>query len=112
MLTETQINSLKNESSPGNKVITSLFYALGDESRLKALKIFLKYPEKDICVSEVAAILNVSVPAASRQLKILERSDLIGRERIGQMICYKINKANPLVKAVITIVKSHILKVG
>ncbi len=99
MLTSSQINLIKDEKPLRDKHLSSIFYALGDPGRLKAIKALLKY-EEDICVSEFAAILNVSVPAASRQLKILEQASLVVRERKGQMICYQINKENPLVKAV------------
>lgn len=104
MLTVSQINALRKEKSPSDKLLASLFYALSDPGRLKALKVLLRHDE-DICVSEIAAILNVSTPAASRQLKILEQGGLIDRERMGQMVCYRINKTNPVIRILIKIIR-------
>lgn len=105
MLTGRQIIEIKTEISQNNRVFSDAFYALGDRGRFKIFRLLLKY--RDVCVSEIAKILNISVPAASHQLKILEQSGLTTRERMGQMICYKINEENPLVKAIINIIQAR-----
>lgn len=104
MLTSQQINKIKIEISQDNRAFSDAFYALGDPGRFKIFRLFFKY--RDVCVSDMAKILNISVPAASHQLKILEQSGLAVRERMGQMICYKINVENPLVRAIINVIQT------
>ena len=103
MLTESQIKDIRKGFQKNEWLFSSVFYALGDPGRLRAFKVLFQH--QDICVSEIAAILKVSVPAASRQLKILEQAGLARRERNGQMICYRIPKENPMVRSVIQIIQ-------
>lgn len=81
-----------------NLNLVRTFSALAEPGRLKIFKLLMK--RRDICVSEVAEIMKISVPAASRQLKILETAGLVRRVRNGQMICYVINQSEPIVKAI------------
>lgn len=78
-----------------------MFNALSDRCRFTIFKALLAH--EGICVTEVAGILDVSVPAASQQLKIMEQAGLITRERDGQKICYCINKKDVTVKSLITL---------
>ncbi len=82
---------------------SKVFSAIGDPTRYKIFRILMK--RKDICVSEIAKILKISVPAASQQLRILESVGLIRRERMGQMICYEVNVKNNLVKEISKLIK-------
>ena len=61
--------------------------------------------QDDLCVTDFANVFNISVPAASRQLKILEIMNLVKRERMGQMICYCLRADNPIVEKIIKIIK-------
>jgi len=79
-----------------------IFSALSDPGRFQIFNLLLKH--KDVCVSDIASILNTTVPAASQQLKILELVGLVKREREGQMICYKIAGDNPTVKSIIKLI--------
>ena len=76
-----------------------LFNALGDQNRMKIFKLLLEDNDSHkLCVSDIAKELKTSVPAASKQLKIMEMVGLVKRKRIGQMICYEIVKDNPVIK--------------
>jgi len=86
-----------------NKSLPNIFNALGDQTRFKIFKILLR--QKDICVSEIAAILKVSVPAVSQHLKILENAQLLIRERKGQSICYQVNAQNRFTKLITKMVE-------
>ena len=84
--------------------LSSMFNALSDLNRFRVFKLLTR--RQDLCVSDLARVLGVSVPAVSQQLRILEMNGLVERERRGQMICYKIKKDDPVVKFVIKITSS------
>jgi len=83
--------------------IMQMFNALGDASRFNIFKILLN--KKDICVSEIADSLGITVSAVSQHLKILELSGLVTKHRNGQMICYEIMRTDSFVKCVIKLFK-------
>jgi DNA-binding transcriptional ArsR family regulator len=58
-----------------------VFAALADPTRRA---IVLRLATSDVTVSELAAPFDVSLPAISRHLKVLERAALITRERDGR----------------------------
>jgi len=73
--------------------------ALGDTSRFKIFKLLLS--KKDICVSEIADEIGISVPGVSQHLKILESAELVAPERRGQTMCYQVKKENSFVRSII-----------
>lgn len=99
----TTIFLKKQNSATIEQNLPHIFSALSDPGRFQIFKLLLE--QEDICVSQVAVLSGISVPAASRQLKILELTGLVRRERRGQTICYKIQKKDPLIKAIIKLVK-------
>lgn len=102
MLTKNQVRKIQ-KASGDDKALSETFDALSDPGRLQIFKVLLE--REDVCVSDIASILAVSVPAASRQLTILERAGLIERVRRGQMICFQVQKQNNVVKSIIRIIK-------
>ncbi len=77
-----------NKQSLGEQSLVSVFGALGDKTRFKLLQILNK--EQEICVSELASRVGISTAGVSQQLKVLEQSGLIERQRMGQKICYRV----------------------
>lgn len=65
------------------------FNALGDPTRFALVKLLCG--NGNLCVSELAENIGISVAGVSQQLKILEQSGFINRVRNGQKICYAIN---------------------
>jgi len=98
MLAKTQVTKVRNSVSADGDRLSMFFGALSDVGRLNIFKLLLA--NKNLCVTDVANIFKISVPAASQQLKIMEMNGLVKKERQGQMICYCIRKDNPLVKDV------------
>jgi len=98
MLTESEAEKLRNELDSGDSAMATVFNALGDRSRFRIFKLLMEH--QDLCVTDIATVLNITVPAASQQLKLLEGSGLIEPERDGQMICYRICATDPVVKTV------------
>jgi DNA-binding transcriptional ArsR family regulator len=101
MLTQEQILVLRKEEVQADRGLAGVFGALSDLSRFRMFRLLLK--ERDLCVTDIANVMDISVPAASQQLRILETSGLVSRQRRGQMICYTVRQQEPLVKAVIKI---------
>lgn len=106
MLTARELSSLKGNVKTVGERLVSLFNALGDANRYKIFYLLLT-AKGDICVSEFAEILNISVPAASQQLKSLEHSGLIRKARRGQLTCYQVNIEDSAVKTVAQTVKAQ-----
>lgn len=75
-----------------------VFGALGDRTRFCIFRILLG--NRNLCVTDIAKICNLTVAAVSHQLKILEMVGLVERLRQGKMICYEIKTQNPVVKAI------------
>ncbi|MBN1779236.1 MAG: winged helix-turn-helix transcriptional regulator [Candidatus Buchananbacteria bacterium] len=65
-----------------------LHFVLSDPTRLKIL--FLLKKRQEICVSDLASVLELTVSAVSHQLSLLERSHLIRSHKMGKTVCYQI----------------------
>lgn len=65
--------------------------ALSDPQRVKMMKIMGSNPVNTVSVSDIARILGISQPAATKHLKILYQVDLILRKRIGTSVFYSLN---------------------
>jgi ArsR family transcriptional regulator len=75
--------------------------AVADKNRMRILKMLEK---KNMCVCELAAVLEIKQPSVSKHLSILKNAGLIQDERSGQWIEYspchaRINKYAPLLQA-------------
>jgi len=101
MLEPSQITKIQKTITEEDVVLSSVFNVLGDKNRFRILKILIQHGE--LCVSDLAAVLDVSISSASQHLRILEMSGLVIGERMGQMMCYKPLIKNPKVKAIINL---------
>lgn len=101
MLTKDKASKIKKEVGDESQLPTA-FSVLADPGRFKIFKLLLKH--KDMCVTDVASVLEVSLPAASQQLKIMEMSGLVLKRRDGQMICYELRENTPMVKSLAKII--------
>lgn len=73
--------------------------ALGDENRYKIFKILLTTDE--LCVSEIADRLSISVPAVSQHFRTFELIGLVEKERKGQKICYSCRDDDAVVREIV-----------
>ena len=101
MLSERQLERLRRELVPKER-LPLVFDALGDPGRFLIFRLLASH--HDVCVSDVARVLGVSVPAASQQLRILERVGLVRKIRQGQMICYEVREEDHLVRRIIKLI--------
>lgn len=79
-------NNILNESDLYSMV--DLFKVLSDPTRIKILYAISKH---DICVNDIATILNMTQSAVSHQLKNLKQASLIKSRREGQTIYYRLS---------------------
>lgn len=98
VLTPEEIKEVQEVLSRDER-LPALFNALSDPTRFRMLKLLLEY--RNLCVTDMARVLEISVPAASQQLKILEWSGVIVPERQGQRMCYHVRRQDPDVKALV-----------
>jgi DNA-binding transcriptional ArsR family regulator len=82
--------------------IPFVFQALSDSTRVKIIRLL--NGNRDLCVTDIAKICNMTVPAISYQMKMLEMVGLVKKERIGKMICYELKSDDPLVKKILKLI--------
>jgi DNA-binding transcriptional ArsR family regulator len=68
--------------------LAELFKVFGDSTRMKVLYTLL---ENELCVGDIALVLNLSPSAVSHQLRILKRSKLVKFRRSGKVIYYSLD---------------------
>ncbi|RME60908.1 ArsR family transcriptional regulator [Candidatus Parcubacteria bacterium] len=97
MLSEGQIQKVRGQIARRDAGrLIRFFSALGDSCRFRIFELLIDH--EDVCVSDVAKVLGISLPAASQHLKIMELAGLVRKERMGQMTCYMLNYENAIVK--------------
>lgn len=69
------------------KEFIKVMKALSDPTRTKLVKMLQK---RTMCVCEVRAALEISQPAASKHLKILEGAGLVQRKKEGLWVNYSL----------------------
>ena len=65
--------------------LAELFKVFGDTTRIRILYVLF---ESEMCVCDIAALLNMTQSAISHQLRILKDADLVGKRREGKTIYY------------------------
>jgi len=83
--------------------IVAVFKVLSDINRYRIFRILADQPK--ISVTDIARILNISVPLASQHLKILAQNKMLQKERDGKKIFPKIERDNAFVHALIKTIK-------
>ena len=74
---------------PSSSGLTAIFSALADPSRREILERLRK--NKEATVSELAEPLEMSLPAVSKHLKILEKAGLLKRRKDGRTHFMRLN---------------------
>lgn len=82
--------------------VVSAMQLLGDKTRFKIFKLLLS--GREMCVTEIAKALGISVPAVSQHFRIFELVGLVDKQRYGQKICYLLKTDDQFVKELIRIV--------
>lgn len=103
MLTDKKIANIKSAVTSDKTGLSLVFRALGDAGRFNIFRLLMNY--RDICVTDIAKVLNITVSAASQQLRVLEQLGLVIKIRMGQMVCYEINRENVMAKQLVKLIK-------
>lgn len=73
--------------------LSEIFKALGDETRTKILFLLAQH---EICVCDLAAVLEMSLPAVSHHLRLLKALRLVKYRREGKMVFYSLDDEHVL----------------
>lgn len=79
------------ESQPAEEVLydlAELFKVFGDSTRIRILYALI---ESELCVGDIAQMLNLGQSAVSHQLKLLKDAKLVKFRREGKVIFYALN---------------------
>jgi predicted nucleotidyltransferase len=69
---------------------------LGNRTKVKLLRAFFTYPEKEFTESELQRIAGIPQASVHRNVKSLLANGLLGRERIGKANLHSLNKEHTL----------------
>ncbi len=68
--------------------LAETFKILGDTTRIKILQILSK---RELCVCDIAAVVQMGQSAVSHQLRLLRGARLVKYRREGKMACYSLD---------------------
>ena len=83
--------------------LAEIFKVFGDSTRIKILYVLF---EQEMCVCDIAQLLNMTQSAISHQLKILKQSRLVKNRREGKAVFYSL--ADSHVKTILSQGMDHI----
>ncbi len=83
--------------------LAELFKVFGDSTRIRILFVLF---EAEVCVCDLAAVLNMTQSAISHQLRILKQNKLVKSRREGKSIFYSL--ADEHVRTIIAQGREHI----
>lgn len=102
---EDKVNLVAGRIPPEDEMadMAELFKVFGDSTRIKILYIL---SESELCVCDIAALLGMTQPAISYQLKVLKHAKLVKNRRDGKTIFYALSDDH--VKTIIGMAKEHL----
>ena len=83
--------------------LAELFKVFGDSTRIRILFVLF---EAEVCVCDLAKVLNVTQSAISHQLRILKANKLVNSRREGKSVFYSL--ADGHVRTIIAQGREHI----
>lgn len=96
MLTDKQIVKIRKGFNGVDQ--RAIFKVLSDTNRYRIFEMLTAQPR--LAVSDVAKVLDVSVPLASQHLKILEHASVLEKEKQGQRVYYKLRRDNKTAQSI------------
>jgi DNA-binding transcriptional ArsR family regulator len=89
MIHHDQVSAARRDSLAAGEIenLSQLFKAFGDPSRLRILHGLSK---REMCVCDLAAILEISESAVSHQLRLLRALRLVANRREGTILYYRL----------------------
>jgi len=88
-INEESVQEVQSKMLPTEVVINlaELYKTLGDPTRVKILFALM---QKELCVCDIAAVINVSESAVSHQLRLLRGQKLVKFRREGKVLYYSL----------------------
>ncbi len=83
--------------------LAELYKVFGDTTRIKILYVLF---EQEMCVCDIAQILNMTMSAISHQLRVLKQAGLVKYRREGKAVFYAL--ADDHVRTIIGMGMEHI----
>ena len=83
----------------------TLYDLSGDSTRIKILYVLF---ESELCVCDIARLLNLTQSAVSHQLRILKASNLVRFRREGKTVFYSLDDDH--VRSVLALGMEHVLE--
>lgn len=83
--------------------VAELFKVLGDTTRIKIICALF---ESEMCVCDIAALLNMSQSAVSHQLRVLKAARLVKFRKEGKIVYYSLDDEH--VKMIFDLGLSHV----
>ena len=68
--------------------LAELFKVFGDSTRIKIISALL---ESELCVCDIADLLNMTQSAISHQLRVLKQAKLVKNRREGKVVFYSLD---------------------
>ena len=68
--------------------LSDMFKIFGDQTRVK---ILMALESGELCVCDIAAVMNMSQSAISHQLRVLKQSNIVKTRRQGKVVYYSIS---------------------
>lgn len=106
-LTTTQVKTIKKTIVTGQDRLPTIFNAVSDPTRCRIFRLLMVTHGDDVKVSDIAHIMSMTMPAISQQLKVLEQSGLVTREKIGKTVYYKVKATDPLIKSIVKVISEE-----
>lgn len=99
------VQDVKNKMPDVSEILdlSDFFKVLGDSTRLQLL---MALQQNELCVSDLANVLNMTKSAVSHQLKALRMSKLVKQKKGGRCVYYSLDDDH--VSAILKISFEHI----
>ena len=83
------VEKVKKEMMPEDPVydVSELFRVLGDSTRAR---IICALSVSEMCVCDIAALLNMTNSAISHQLRVLKQTRIVRSRRAGKIVYYRL----------------------
>lgn len=83
--------------------LSDMFKIFGDQTRVK---ILMALESGELCVCDIAAVMDMSQSAISHQLRVLKQSNIVKTRRDGKVVYYSISDDH--VKEIFDIAMVHV----
>lgn len=101
---EDKVRSVKEKLRANNTCeVAKIFKALSDDTRMKIA--FVLFQEEELCVCDIASIIDASTATASHHLRLLRNLGLAKSRKEGKLVYYSLDDDH--VKDLIEIAFAH-----